>query len=70
MCSEVTPAMICYNAKLKTEISKRLGKKLQIWYDEIMTTKGRKDLWLVANEGGGGRGKGEVKNLKKVSIRS
>ena len=47
---------------IQTEINKRLGKKIQIWDHEIMTTKGRNNL--CGEEGGdweggkGGRGEG------------
>ena len=37
----------------QTEINKRLGKKLQIWDHEIMTTKGCNNL-CVGRRGGGG----------------
>ena len=45
---------------IQTEINKRLGKKIQIWDHEIMTTKGRNNLCGEEGEiGKGERGGGE-----------
>ena len=50
MRCEVAIVMICYNAKLQTEINKRLWEK---------KTTNMTHLRLVANGEVGGRGKGE-----------
>ena len=50
----------------QTEINKRLGKKLQIWDHEIMTTKGRNNL--CGEEGGIGKGeRGEGEKEEGIS---
>ena len=48
MWCEVAIAMLCYNAKLQTEINKRLGKKN--YKHDTLTIGGKR--------GGGGKGEG------------
>ena len=59
MRCEVAIAMICYNAKLHTEIKKRLWEK---------KTTNMTRLRLVANGKVGGRGKGGILWFSKIFL--